>query len=209
MAFDVEGFVDRCRAALAGPNAPQSIAEIVRQAIAEPQALAETVRARQQARGKPAIAEVFVNDDELTAYQLAWPAGLIGPPHDHAGWAVVGVYAGAEAFNVYAARPDGTLARTGREVVGAGTVRVLPEDLIHDIEAEGDVPSGSIHVYPNRHFVCPERRLWRDASSAPEPFSMARSMEYGAAITERRRAEASEGARAQATPASAGTGSYR
>jgi predicted metal-dependent enzyme (double-stranded beta helix superfamily) len=182
MAFDAEDFVARCRAALGGADAPQRIADIVREAIADPQALAETVRARQAARGKPAMAEVFINDDTLTAYQLAWPAGLIGPPHDHAGWAVVGVYAGAEAFNVYEQRPDGTLARVGREVIAAPKVAVLPKDLIHDIEAAGETPSGSIHVYPNRHFVCPERRLWRDAESAPESFTMAKSMEYGTAV---------------------------
>jgi predicted metal-dependent enzyme (double-stranded beta helix superfamily) len=109
-------------------------------------------------------------------------------PHDHAGWAVIGVYAGAEAFNLYE-EADGELVRRGRQVIAAPAVEILPPDLIHDIENPGQTASGSIHVYDNRHFDMPARRLWRDGEMRPTPFSLENSYRFGMELTLRRRRE--------------------
>jgi predicted metal-dependent enzyme (double-stranded beta helix superfamily) len=188
MAFDVAEFVGLCRAARAGADAPRKIAEIVRQAIADPAAIAATVAARQAGDPAPPMADVFVNDDDLTIYHLAFPPMLFGVPHDHAGWAVIGVYAGAEAFSIYEETSAG-LRRVGRQVIAAPDVAILPPELIHDIDNPGEAPSGSIHVYANRHFDMPTRRLWRDGEAGPTPFSLEASYRFGMELTLRRRRE--------------------
>ena len=131
---------------------------------------------------------VLVNDEDLTIYHLAFPPGLFGVAHDHAGWAVIGVYSGAEAFNLYE-EGEGGLRRVGRQVLSAPAVEVLPPRLIHDIDNPGGAPSGSIHVYSNRHFDLPQRRIWRDGGHEPEAFSLEKSYAYGMELTARRRKE--------------------
>jgi predicted metal-dependent enzyme (double-stranded beta helix superfamily) len=188
MSFDVDAFVARCTAAVREPDAPQRIAELVREAIADPDAIAEVIRARHEGQSPAPMANLFVSTDELTIYHLAFPTNLYGVPHDHAGWAVIGVYKGAEAFNTYA-EEHGKLVQRGRQVIEAPSVEILPPDLIHDIENTGAEASGSIHVYSNRHFDMPGRRIWRDESAAAEPFTMERSFAYGMDRTNRIRRE--------------------
>lgn len=188
MRFDVDEFVAECRAVRGMEDAPERIASLVRDAIAAPEAIAATVRERQAAKGSTAMAELFLNEDDLTIYQVSFPPNLFGVPHDHAGWAVIGVYAGAEGFNIYEEAEDG-LRRIGRQVLSAPAVAILPADLIHDIDNAGADASGSIHIYGNRHFDLPGRRIWRDETADAEPFTVQRSFDYGMALTRRRRQE--------------------
>ena len=188
MSFAIDRFVAACRAVRNEPDAPERIADLVREAIADPAAIARAIGERRNGEREGEMAEVFVNDPDLTIYQVSFPSRLFGVPHDHAGWAVIGVYAGAEAFNIYEER-DGKLEQVGRRVMEAGTVDVLPPELIHDIDNPGDAPSGSLHVYANGHFDWPGRRIWRDGVPSAEPFTMARSFEYGMERTARRRRE--------------------
>jgi len=134
------------------------------------------------------MAEVFVSDNELTIYQLSFPSNMFGVPHDHGGWAVIGVYSGVEAFNTYE-ESGGQLRCTGRQVLNAPAVAILEPGLIHDIDNPTGSASGSIHVYSNRHFDLPGRRIWRDPAADPEPFTLERSFEYGMEQTTRRRRE--------------------
>lgn len=188
MSLDIDELVARCRAVRAAPDAAERIAALLREVVADPAAIAEAVRSRQAGQAAPSMAEVFVNDDDLTIYHLAFPPNLFGVPHDHAGWAVIGVYSGAEGFNIYE-RGEGGLRQVGRQVLRAPAVEVLPPDLIHDIDNPNDRPSGSIHVYANRHFDMPARRIWRDGAAAAEPFSLEKSFAYGMELTNRRRRE--------------------
>jgi predicted metal-dependent enzyme (double-stranded beta helix superfamily) len=188
MTFAIDHFVARCSAAVREPDAPQQIAAILREAIADPEAIAAAVRDRQEGLSPPPMAEVFVNGEDLTIYHVAFPPHLFGVPHDHAGWAVIGVYKGAEEFNVYA-EDDGKLVRVGRQLMQAPSVEILDPNLIHDIENSGTEPSGSIHVYSNRHFDLPRRRIWRNEEADAEPFTVDRSFTYGMERTNRIRRE--------------------
>lgn len=188
MPFAVDDFVQRCRAAVGETDARERIAQIVREAVGDPEAIADTIRDRQSRQSTPTMADVFINSDELTIYHVTFPPNLFGVPHDHAGWAVIGVYKGAEAFNVYE-EAAGRLVQRSREVMQAPAVAILPEDLIHDIDNPSAEPSGSIHVYSNRHFDMPGRRIWRDGSGLAEPFTFERSFAYGVERTQRIRRE--------------------
>ena len=188
LMFDIDSFVAACRAARHEVDAPERIAALLAKIVEDPAAIEEAVEKRRAGKRAGEMAEVFASDDDLTIYQLSFPSNLFGAPHDHAGWAVIGVYSGVEAFNLYT-EAKGALAKTGRQVLRAPEVAVLRADLIHDIDNPGGVASGSIHVYSNRHFDLPSRRIWRDESALPEPFTLARSFEYGMERTSRRRKE--------------------
>jgi predicted metal-dependent enzyme (double-stranded beta helix superfamily) len=101
---------------------------------------------------------------------------------------VIGVYSGVEAFNVYEEH-NGKLEQISRTVLSAPAVEILEPGLIHDIDNPSDSTSGSIHVYSNRHFDMPGRRIWRDGSHVAEPFSLERSIQFGMERTARRRRE--------------------
>ncbi|MEO5641523.1 MAG: hypothetical protein ABIQ98_07140 [Sphingomicrobium sp.] len=187
MTFDLDALVADCRSVRHLKDAPGRIADLLRSAISRPNALAAAVVERREAGPKSAsMAQVFLNDDDLTIYQLSFPPNLWGVPHDHATWAVIGVYAGAEAFNVYEEK-NGRLDIVDRQIVVAGDVAVLPPDLIHDIDNPTSTLSGSIHVYGNRHFDQPRRRIWRSTDELAEPFSLDKSFKYGMELTEQRR----------------------
>ena len=184
--MDIEDLVAQCRAARAEADAPQRIAAILREMVAAPAAIRDAVRRRQEGQEQPSMVEGFLNDEDLTIYHLAFPPNLFGAPHDHAGWAVIGVYSGAEGFNIYEASAAG-LDKVGRQVLASPAVEILPPALIHDIDNPGAAPSGSIHVYSNRHFDMPRRRIWRDGAPQPEAFSLEKSFAYGMELTRRRR----------------------
>ena len=187
MSFDLDGLVADCRSVRHLQDAPNRIADLLRLAVSEPDALATAVGARRDAGPKSrSMAQIFLNEEDLTIYQLSFPPHLWGVPHDHAAWGVIGVYAGAEAFNVYE-EEDGGLIVVDRRVIAAGEVAVLPPDLIHDIENPTSTLSGSIHIYGNRHFNHPDRRIWRSTNEIAEPFSPDKSFAYGMALTEERR----------------------
>jgi predicted metal-dependent enzyme (double-stranded beta helix superfamily) len=186
--FDIDQFVAACHSARREADAPARIAALVAQAISDPAAIAAAIQQRRAGQRADEMAEVFVSDDELTIYQVSFPSNLFGVPHDHAGWAVIGVYSGVEAFNIYEER-NGKLEQTGRMVLSAPAVEVLEPGLIHDIDNPSNAVSGSIHVYSNRHFDMPGRRIWRDGTDAAEAFTLERSFRFGMERTARRRRE--------------------
>lgn len=186
MSFDIDQFVAACRSVRAEADAPQRIARLLREAIAKPSAIAEAVERRRGGERCGEMAEIFVSEEDLTIYQLSMPSNLFGVPHDHAGWAVIGLYSGVEAFNTYE-ESDGGLRQNGRRVLCAPAVEILEPELIHDIDNPADGSSGSIHVYSNRHFDMAGRRIWRDGNDHGEPFSLERSFQYGMERTATRR----------------------
>ena len=186
--FDIDSFVAACRIARHEKDAPERIAALLEEIVEDPRAIEQAIEKRRAGKRTGEMAEVFASEDDLTIYQLSFPSNLFGVPHDHAGWAVIGVYSGVEAFNLYR-EEKGVLEKTGRQVLRAPDVAILKPDLIHDIDNPGGAASGSIHVYSNRHFDLPTRRIWRDEAASPEPFTIARSFEYGMARTSRRRKE--------------------
>ena len=187
MSCDLDDLVADCCFVRHLQDAPNRIADLLSRAVTQPDALATALDVRRDAGPKSrSMAQILLNEEDLTIYQLSFPPHLWGVPHDHATWGVIGVYAGAEAFNVYEEK-DGGLIVVDRRVIAAGEVAMLPPDLIHDIENPTSTLSGSIHIYGNRHFDQPDRRIWRTANEIAEPFSRDKSFLYGMALTEQRR----------------------
>lgn len=186
--FNIDAFVSASKAARHETDGPKRIARLLAEIVKDPASITAAVEQRRAGKRAGEMAEVFVSDDDLTIYQLSFPSNVFGAPHDHAGWAVIGVYSGVEAFNLYT-EDEGHLRLTGRQVLNAPAVEILEPGLIHDIDNPSGSSSGSIHVYSNRHFDLATRRIWRDEGASPEAFTLTRSFEYGMERTQARRRE--------------------
>jgi predicted metal-dependent enzyme (double-stranded beta helix superfamily) len=187
MAFDIDAFVADCREARSHPDGPERLADLLRDAVADPAAIAAAIDARQAGMSPRPMVDWLFEEDGLRICQIACLPQAFGVPHDHAGWAVIGVYSGTESFNVYEER-EGGLRKIRRDVLDAPTVEILPADLIHDMENPSPEISGSLHIYGSARWDG-ERRIWRDENSPPEAFAVDKAYAYGMAHTQRRRKE--------------------
>ena len=175
MAFSIERFVEDCRAVRARSDWADAVAGLLAEALREPGAIDAEVALRGASARKGF--DVWLQSDDLTIYQVEGRPGLISPPHDHAGVAVVGVYRGSEGYQNYR-MADGRLAPAGRVTVEAPDVAVLPPDLIHALDNSDSLGSGSIHIYDNAHFDLAQRRLWNPDTLVEAPYSTAQQFKW-------------------------------
>ena len=175
MTFTIERFVEDCRAARERPDWAQVVAALLVEAVREPGAIDAQVASRGASARKGF--DVWLRSDDLTIYQVEGRPGLVSPPHDHAGVAVVGVYRGSEGYQNYRLAA-GRLAPAGRVTVKAPAVSVLPPDLIHALDNSDSAGSGSIHIYDNTHFDLAERRLWNPDTLDEAPYSTAQQFKW-------------------------------
>ena len=90
-AFDLDEFITDCRAALS-ETAPQKAArEVVARAISDP---ARVLRGLGEPR-RSEVQKVYCSS-ELTILNVIWAPRMVIMPHNHAMWAIIGVYTGRE-----------------------------------------------------------------------------------------------------------------
>ena len=89
--FDKEQFISDCREALIGDRTSRNVREVVKSAIADSSAVI-----RGLGEPKKGGLDMLHRSNELTVLNVLWPAGMIVMPHNHALWAVIGVYNGRE-----------------------------------------------------------------------------------------------------------------
>ena len=168
MAFSIETFVADCRAARGQPDWAEAVAELLREAVRHGGEI-DRLTAERGASARKGF-DIWVQSDDLTIYQVEGRAGLVSPPHDHAGVAIVGVYRGSEGYQNFR-EEAGRLTPATRVIVHAPDVSVLPAEIIHALDNSESQGSGSIHVYGNLHFDFAERRLWNPETLEVAPFS--------------------------------------
>jgi predicted metal-dependent enzyme (double-stranded beta helix superfamily) len=151
------------------------VAELLRAAIREPAAIDALIAERGSSARKGF--DIWLQSDDLTIYQVEGRPGLVSPPHDHAGVAVVGVYRGSEGYQNFH-DVDGRLTPAGRVTVNAPDVSVLSPNLIHALDNSQSAGSGSIHIYDNLHFDLSTRRLWNPETLEEAPFSTRQQFQW-------------------------------
>jgi len=170
--FDVDRFVEECRAALGEGSPELAMKEVVQRAVSAPDELT-------RAFGQPdAIANIqpLYRSDDLTVMHFVWPPHMALFPHDHRMWAVIGVYGGREDNTFYKRRP--TSAGVGLERVNGRTLEskdvvVLGEEVIHSVTNPLLQYTPAIHAYGG-DFVAKPRSSWVSETSEEEPFSQDR-----------------------------------
>jgi predicted metal-dependent enzyme (double-stranded beta helix superfamily) len=169
--FDRDQFVADCRAALAGDRASRNVREIVDRALTDPTGVMTGL-------GPPKAGgfDVLHRSAELTVLNVLWPAGMVLTAHDHAMWAVIGVYTGREDNIFWRRLPedaDGRIEAAGARTLGQGDSVAFGPDVIHSVINPLGRTTGAIHVYGGDFFGV-DRSEWDPESLAEKPYDMDR-----------------------------------
>ena len=89
--FDLDRFIEDCRAAVREDPSHKAAREVLARANSNPAAILAAL-------GEPTTAGVtpLYRSEELTILNVIWGRGMTIMPHDHRMWAVIGVYTGRE-----------------------------------------------------------------------------------------------------------------
>ncbi|HSE94482.1 MAG TPA: hypothetical protein VLD61_01235 [Methylomirabilota bacterium] len=171
--FDLDRFKAECSAAATRPEASQTIREIVAGAVAAPGPVLAAL-------GEPRRAEIQTlhRSPNLTILNVIWGARLTIMPHNHAMWAVIGIYTGRED-NILWRRRAGE-ARDRIEAAGAKALserEVLPlgRDIIHSVINPIARLTGAIHIYGGDFFAAP-RSEWDPERLVERPYDVQKAL---------------------------------
>ena len=89
--FDLDRFIEDCRAAVSEDPSHRAAREVLAQANSDPAAILTAL-------GEPTQAGVtsLYKSETLTILNVVWGKRMTIMPHDHRMWAVIGVYTGRE-----------------------------------------------------------------------------------------------------------------
>ena len=154
--FDLEAFIEDCGRLVREPHAPKLALERMREAMADPTAVASAVTPLEPKVG--VLDAPLYRSSELTVLNVTLRPGVLSIPHDHRMWAVIGIYQGEEANTFY--RRDGAgLAEANRRTIRTGEAILLGEDVVHAIENPLATPTLGLHVYGGDLLAAP-RSMW-------------------------------------------------
>ena len=167
--FDKDQFVADCRAALDGAQSARNVREVVARALGDPAAMLQGLGPR-----KPGGIVPIHRSPELTVIDVLWPPNMVIMPHNHAMWAVIGVYDGREDNILWRRLPDGANGRieaAGAKALATGETQVFGPDVIHSVVNPLTRVSGAIHVYGGDFFGA-ERSEWDPESLHEKAYDM-------------------------------------
>jgi len=171
--FDLDRFIEDCRAAVAEDPSHKAVREIVARAVSTP---AEVLTAL----GEPKRGEVqsLYRSNELTILNVIWAPWTTIMPHDHRMWAVIGIYTGREDNIFWRRLPGaegGRLEAAGAKALSERDAAPLGRDIIHSVTNPIPRLTGAIHVYGGDFFET-ARSQWDPETLLEGPYDMARTM---------------------------------
>ncbi len=161
MSFELESFIEDCRAARAKSDPLQATHELMRHALEDTQAIKRALK------GRPADERQLYCTEDLTILNVTLPAGLKTAPHDHTMWAVIGIYEGQEDNVLYRETESG-LTQSRHIALKAGDVLSISPTDIHAIANPLATTTRGLHVYGG-NLPSAERSLWNPKSHQREP----------------------------------------
>lgn len=174
--FDLQEFVDECRAALADSMPARTIEVLVKKAISAPDEVREAFANAETVERQGPITFAF-RDAALSVADVTTPPGLRSPVHDHQMWAVIGVYDGQE-HNRFYQWEGGELQEKGERLLEEGEVIVLDPDAVHAIANPLPTNCAAIHVYGGDLVEQPKRSLWNPHTYDREDYEITQLMAY-------------------------------
>jgi predicted metal-dependent enzyme (double-stranded beta helix superfamily) len=187
--FDLDGFVENCRQATGDPHAARKVLELMREALADPEAVRQAVTPLAPKVG--ALDAPIFRSDELTVLNVALRPGMLSIPHDHRMWAVIGIYQGEEA-NTFFRRGAGGLEEANRRTVHCGEAMLLGADVVHAIENPLDEATLGLHVYGG-DLLGLERSMWSPHTGDEHPYDVPQFYRWSRDLAQTRRAAAVAG----------------
>jgi predicted metal-dependent enzyme (double-stranded beta helix superfamily) len=190
--FDFEAFIEDCRRLVGEPHPARRVLERMRDAVADPEALARAVPPLPPNAGT--FDAPLFRSPELTVLNVTLRPGALSAPHDHHMWAVIGIYGGVET-NTFYRRTAGRLVEANRRTVPTGEAVLLGEDVIHTVENPLETPTRGLHVYGG-DLLGAARSMWDPKTGREAPYDIPQFMVWGRELAEARAAAA----RGAATP---------
>jgi predicted metal-dependent enzyme (double-stranded beta helix superfamily) len=169
--FDKDRFVEDCRAALAGGHAARDVRDVVTRAVADPAAVVRELGEP----GKGTIGTICRSTD-LTILNVVWPAHMVVMPHEHAVWAVIGIYSGREDNILWRRLPqdaEGRIEAAGAKSLSVGECLALGPDAVHSVVNPLQRQTLALHVYGG-DFFAQERSEWDPETLHAKPYDMAK-----------------------------------
>jgi predicted metal-dependent enzyme (double-stranded beta helix superfamily) len=164
--FDLEQFIDECRAAQAADRSARHICEAVKRAVSEPDTILKALGEPNRAR----IEELYRSTD-LTILNVVWAPRMMIMPHNHKMWAAIGVYAGRED-NIFwrrlAGGESGRIEAAGARSLSVGQAEPLGHDIIHSVTNPIGKFTAAIHVYGGDFFAA-QRSEWNPETLQEQP----------------------------------------
>jgi predicted metal-dependent enzyme (double-stranded beta helix superfamily) len=172
--FDLDRFIEDCRAAVAEDPSHKAVREVVARAVSAP---GEVLRGL----GEPTRGEVrkIHQSDTLTILNVIWAPWMTILPHDHNMWAVIGVYTGREDNIFWRRLPadaDGRIEAAGAKAMSERDAIPLGRDIIHSVTNPIPRLTGAIHVYGGDFFDVSHRSQWEPDTLREGPYDMSRTM---------------------------------
>ena len=171
--FEIERFIEDCRAAMAGDPGTGAVGEAARRAVGDPGAVLKAL-------GEPKRAEIqkLHHTPELTILNVVWAPYMTLLPHNHNIWAVIAVYTGREDNIFWRRVPGGSHGRVeaaGAKDLGAGDVAPLGRDIIHSVTNPIPRLTAAIHIYGG-DFFAPGRSEWDPETLAEQDLDPANTL---------------------------------
>jgi hypothetical protein len=185
--FELDPFIARCRQAVARPGVGEAILALMQEAMSD---VSGVRRALQSIFGDSLPNRPLFRSPELLILNSVLVPGLATPPHDHATWAVVGVYGGREDNTFYRRSTTG-LEETARKELRAGSSIFLDPGVIHAVANPLELPTLAIHVY-GADLLAARRSMWNPHTLEACDYDAAQFLRWCAEL---RRTPASQGRR--------------
>ncbi|WP_425406337.1 hypothetical protein [Hwanghaeella sp.] len=167
--FDVDRFIEECRAAVAEDDSHKAVREVTARAMADPAALLKAL-------GEPTEGSLqkLYHGDELTILNVIWPAEIVLRPHNHNNiWAVIGVYGGRED-NIFWRRKGDRIEAAGAASLMTGDAAPLGKDIIHSVINPTGKLTAALHIYGG-DFFNDGRSEWNPEDLTERPFDFQES----------------------------------
>jgi predicted metal-dependent enzyme (double-stranded beta helix superfamily) len=162
VAITVDEIVDRCRSAIGEHTPPLAVRDVIDELVRDPRALAAAIGPVTEGGIRP-----LHRADDLTVLHIAWTPGMQLNPHEHAMWAVVGLYGGQED-NTFFRRGEAGIETSGGRSLEAGHVLVMGDDAIHAVANPLREYAVALHVYGGDFFRA-QRSEWDEDTFEERP----------------------------------------
>jgi len=172
--FDLNRFIEDCRAAVAEDPSHKAVREVVARAVSTPTEVLKAVG--EPKRGE---AQTLYRSNEVTILNIVWAPWMTILPHNHHMWAVIGIYTGRED-NIFWRRvpdaPDGRVEAAGAKAIAERDAIPLGRDIIHSVTNPIPRLTGAIHVYGGDFFDTSYRSQWEPDTLRETPYDMTRTV---------------------------------
>lgn len=169
-ALSVDEIVARCQTAVGEHTPPLAVRDVLEELMRDPGAVDAALGPVTEGGIK-----VLHRSEDLTVLHIAWTPGMTLNPHNHAMFAVVGMYGGQEDNSFFRRGPEGIVPSGGRSI-RTGDVLLMGDDAIHAVANPLREYAVALHVYGGDFFADADRFEWDEVTFEERPRDMAGTM---------------------------------